>query len=171
MNLPTIHLVLLVAATWRLSNLLANEDGPFHVFKTLRAKIARAEARSRLNEKKGLKGRKVLLSKLHLYEGVNCEYCNSIWFGTLLTILYAALNPIDLTTTILLPLALSTGAILIKRTVFLLTSIDARFDQQNQQYLKQIEEWERFQRPGSPAVYGTPEGDASVFTQNLAERR
>ena len=47
MNISTIHLVLLIAAVWRLANLLANEDGPFHFFKTLRSKLARAEVRSR----------------------------------------------------------------------------------------------------------------------------
>jgi hypothetical protein len=123
-NIPTIHLVLLIAATWRLANLLANEDGPFHMFKALRSKIARAEVRSRR--------RNGFLSKLHLYEGVNCEYCNSIWFGTLLGWIYLFLTgDTFILSYAVLPLALSTGAILIKKVVFVLGGIDTRLDQLN----------------------------------------
>jgi hypothetical protein len=166
MNIPAIHLVLLVAATWRLSNLLANEDGPFHMFKTLRSRIARAEVRSR--RKNGL------LSRLHLYEGVNCEYCNSIWHGTLLTIIYRLFNPIDLTTAILLPLALSTGAIIIKHFVYITKSVDTRFDQQNQAYLEAKETLKKRLANGNgahPVAQGTPEWDAIIFEQNLEGRR
>lgn len=121
MTLPTIHLVLLIAATWRLANLLANEDGPFHMFKALRSKIGRAEVRSRR--------RNGFLSKLHLYEGVNCEYCNSIWFGSFFAIAYL-ISP-TVATALAFPLALSTGAIIIKKVVFVLGGIDTRLDQLN----------------------------------------
>lgn len=120
-NISTIDLVLLIAAVWRLANLLANEDGPFHMVKALRYKIARAEVRSR--RKDGF------LSKLHLYEGVNCEYCNSIWFGSFFALTYL-LAP-SLALTLAFPLALSTGAILIKKTVFVLGGLDTRLDQLN----------------------------------------
>jgi hypothetical protein len=121
MNITTIDLVLLIAAVWRLANLLANEDGPFHFFKTLRSKIARAEVRSR--RKNGL------LSKLHLYEGVNCEYCNSIWFGGFFAAVYLVAPSVALA--LAFPLALSTGAILIKKVVFVLSGIDTYFDLKN----------------------------------------
>ena len=121
MNISTIHLVLLIAAVWRLANLLANEDGPFHFFKTLRSKLARAEVRSR--RKNGL------LSKLHLYEGVNCEYCNSVWFGSFFAATYLIAPQVALA--LALPLALSTGAILIKKVVFVLGGIDTYFDKLN----------------------------------------
>jgi hypothetical protein len=164
MNISTLHLVLLIAAVWRLSNLLANEDGPFHFFKTLRSKIARAEVRSR--RKKGL------LSRLHLYEGVNCEYCNSIWFGTLLGAAYLIFGtPVIYA---IFPLALSTGAILIKHFVYLFKSIDTRFDQQNQAYLETKEQMKKWSTNGTgvrPVAQGTPEWDAIVFEQNLTERR
>ena len=120
-NITTIQLVLFIAATWRLSNLLANEDGPFHFVKTLRSKIARAEVRSR---RKG-----GFLSKLHLYEGVNCEYCNSIWFGSFFATLFLIAPSVALA--LAFPLALSTGAVLIKKVVFVLGGIDTYFDRQN----------------------------------------
>jgi hypothetical protein len=126
MNITTIQLVLFIAAVWRLSNLLANEDGPFHMFKTLRSKIARAEVRSR--RKNGL------LSKLHLYEGVNCEYCNSIWFGSFFAAVYLIAPNVALA--LALPLALSTGAILIKKVVFVLSGIDTYFDHLNNPIVK-----------------------------------
>lgn len=121
MNITTIQLVLFIAATWRLSNLLANEDGPFHFVKTLRSKIARAEVRSR---RKG-----GFLSKLHLYEGVNCEYCNSIWFGSFFAATFLIAPNVALA--LAFPLALSTGAVLIKKVVFVLGGIDTYFDRQN----------------------------------------
>ncbi len=133
-SIPTLHLVILIAATWRLANLLANEDGPFHFVKTLRSKIARAEVRSRR--------RNGLLSRAHLYEGVNCEYCNSIWFGTLLgwPYLYFSGAHVPFVIALIFPLALSTGAILIKHVVYLVKSVDTRFDQQNQLHIKQQED-------------------------------
>lgn len=140
MTISTIDLVLLIAATWRLSNLLANEDGPFHFIKTLRSKIARAEVKSR--RKNGF------ISRLHLYEGVNCEYCNSIWFGIVLAALYRFTHPLDLVTTLILPLALSTGAIIIKHIVFLLKSADIRLDQLNNPKIEtKIEKVEAIKQP------------------------
>ena len=121
MNISTLHVVLLIAAVWRLANLLANEDGPFHFFKTLRSKIARAEVRSRRRDG--------FLSKLHLYEGVNCEYCNSVWFSIFFTAVYLIAPQVALA--LAFPLALSTGAILIKKVVFVLTGIDTYFDKLN----------------------------------------
>ena len=131
-TISSIHLVLLIAAVWRLANLLANEDGPFHMFKTLRSRIARAEVRSRK--------RNGLLSKLHLYEGVNCEYCNSIWFGVIFTVIYLIFPIVALA--LALPLALSTGAIVTKTVVNMLHSVDVRFDQQNQAQVSREQAWE-----------------------------
>lgn len=134
--MDTIHLVLLVAATWRLSNLLANETGPFHLFEKLRRRVALIEARSRRKNGK--------IASLHLYEGVNCEYCNSIWFGALVGWPYALMNELPWLLALVFPLVLSTGSILLKTVINTLKSIDARFDQQNQEYLKQKEEQTKF---------------------------
>ena len=159
MNISILHLVLLVASVWRLSNLLANEDGPFHFLKTLRSKIARAEVRSR---RKG-----GFLSRLHLYEGVNCEYCNSILFGSFFDAAYLIAPQVAVA--LAFPLALSTGAIIIKHFVYLFKSVDTRFDQQNQAYL----EAKRLNGHGHTVAPrpNSPEWDALVFDQNLVERR
>jgi hypothetical protein len=138
------------AAAWRLANLLANEDGPFHFLKKLRSKIARAEVRSR--RKNGL------LSRMHLYEGVNCEYCNSIWFGGALTLGYVLFGEFFLY--LILPLALSTVAIVIKHVVFLLKSVDSRFNQQNQAYLKSLE---------TPKVIAEKQPIGNKYDQALAQ--
>lgn len=136
-SIPVSIIVYLFLATWRLSNLLANEDGPFHFFKGLRFRIARLEVRSR--RKNGL------LSRLHLYEGVNCEYCNSMWFGIAFTAVYFFVGSVFLW--LLLPLVISTGVILIKHVVFLLKSIDTRFDQQNQAHLAALKNQEKDDNP------------------------
>ncbi len=165
MTISPLHLVLLIAAVWRLSNLLANEDGPFHFFKTLRSKIARAEVRSR---RKG-----GLLSKLHLYEGVNCEYCNSIWFGSFYAATYLIAPQVAVA--LAFPLALSAGAIIIKHFVYITKSVDTRFDQQNQAYLAAKAQLEKRLANGNGSHEaprpGTSEWDALVFDQNILERR
>jgi len=79
--------------------------------------------------------------KSEVLEGIECEYCLSIWFGTILGGLYLFLG--DAVILAIFPLALSTGAILIKHTVFLIKSVDTRYDQQNQSYLKQSSDAER----------------------------
>jgi hypothetical protein len=127
-NIQATHLVLLIAAVWRLAHLTANEDGPFHFFKTLRSKVARLEVKSR--RKNGL------ISRFHLYELLNCEYCNSVWFGGFFTALYL-ISP-NAALTLALPLALSTGAILIKKVHFVLAGIDLYFDKLNNPPIQKV---------------------------------
>lgn len=138
-TISTVELILLIAATWRLSSLLANEEGPFHVFSKLRRRIGVLEARSR---RKG-----GVLAQVHLYEGVQCEWCNSIWFGILLTVVYGLFHQGAITDLgwFVLPLALSAGAILVKHIIQTLGSIDTRFDQQNQAHVKEQEELKKLQ--------------------------
>lgn len=91
----TTTLVLLALATWRLASMFTNEDGPFQIFSKIR-----------------------ILFLFHLpglHPGLECEWCNSIWFGTLLTGLYFLMG--DNIRWILLPLALSAVAIGIKYIV------------------------------------------------------
>lgn len=130
----TITLTLLVyfgAAVWRLSNLIANEKGPFGMFETLRSKTIRAEVRSR--RKNGF------LYRFHATELLNCEYCNSIWFGGFFTLAYL-ISP-NVATILAFPLALSTVAIFFKKVHFVLAGLDTRLDQQNQEYLREREHY------------------------------
>jgi hypothetical protein len=95
-------------AAWRLASLVANEEGPWQIFKRLRLRAEQWCKRYRF------------CSELGLYELVSCEWCNSIWIGAGLTLLYLWLGESILY--IALPLALSTVAIVIKYVVQLLQS-------------------------------------------------
>jgi hypothetical protein len=93
-------------AAWRLASLIANEEGPWMVFKRLRER-----AEQWCNRYK-------FCRELGLYELVTCEWCNSIWIGVGLTLLYLWIGETILYLS--LPLALSTVAIIIKYIVELL---------------------------------------------------
>lgn len=106
--------VYLALAAWRLASLVANEDGPWQVFKRIRQ---RAETWCKKYK---------FCSDFGLYELFSCEWCNSVWIGAGLTLLYLWLG--DSILYIALPLALSTVTIIIKYLVQLL--------QTAQQYLE-----------------------------------
>jgi hypothetical protein len=104
-------------AAWRLASLLANEDGPWMVFKRLRQKAEEWCKRYRF------------CSELGLHELVSCEWCNSIWIGAGLTLLYLWMGEAILYLAV--PLALSTVAIIIKYVVQLLQSAQQFFETNN----------------------------------------
>lgn len=114
----------LALAAWRLASLVANEDGPWQVFKRIRE---RAEQWCK---------RYKFCSELGLYELFSCEWCNSVWIGAGLTLLYLRMGESILY--IALPLALSTVVIVIKYVVQLLQSA--------QHFLETIEPTERQSR-------------------------
>ena len=157
MNIPTLHLILLLAAAWRLSNLVAHEDGPSLMFARLRKSASRSKAR--------------WVRKFGLVQLLNCEYCLSVWFGFALTLAYGLTNLGSIVGVgwFVVPLALSTGAIIIKHIVFLIKSVDTRFDQQNQAYLAAKAQLDR-RMNGTPVSPGR-EWDTVTFEQNSVERR
>lgn len=104
-------------AAWRLASLVANEDGPWMMFKRLRQRAEQWCNNYRF------------CRELNLYELVTCEWCNSIWIGAALTALYLWLGGAILY--IALPLALSTVAIIIKYIVELLQTAQQFFNQAN----------------------------------------
>lgn len=77
--------LILIMATWRISSLLVNEEGPLEIFAGLRLRIA---------------GYTDLLT---------CIWCCSVWLGLAFTLLYWCLP--DIAFWVALPFALSTGAI------------------------------------------------------------
>ena len=95
-------------AAWRLASLLANEDGPWMIFKRLRQRSEQWCKRYRF------------CRELGLHELITCEWCNSVWIGVGLTVLYLWIG--DTILYIALPLAISTVAIVIKYIVQVLQS-------------------------------------------------
>jgi hypothetical protein len=93
-------------AAWRLASLIANEDGPWFIFKRFRQHAEHWCNRYRF------------CRELGLYDLITCEWCNSIWIGVGLTVLYLWIDESILY--LALPLALSTVAIIIKYVVQLL---------------------------------------------------
>ena len=112
--MPLNIFFLLSLAAWRLASLVANEDGPWLIFKRFRQ---RAEDWCK---------RYKFCSELGLYELVSCEWCNSIWIGIGLTVLYLWMGESILY--LALPLALSTVAIVIKYVVQVLQSAQQYFE-------------------------------------------
>jgi len=101
-------------AAWRLASLVANEDGPWLMFKRFRQRAEQWCKKYRF------------CRELGLYELIACEWCNSIWIGAVLTVLYLWTGEAILY--LALPLALSTIAIIIKYVVQLLQTAQQFLD-------------------------------------------
>lgn len=101
-------------AAWRLASLVANEDGPWMMFKRLRQRAERWCKRYRF------------CSEFGLYEFFSCEWCNSVWIGAGLTLLYLWMGETILY--LALPLALSTVVIVIKYVVQTLQSAQEYYE-------------------------------------------
>lgn len=110
MNIQPMHFILLVLITWRISNLFANENGPAHFFKRLRIYV-RALC---------IFGPK-FFCWFHCYELLNCEYCNSVWFGTGIALIFTR----NIFTAFPLALALSASVIFLKHIKQAIEHIEA----------------------------------------------
>lgn len=100
MNL--LDLTLMGCATWRMANMMANEKGPFLCFWRLKHWATNMEQKHRI------------VRMFHLHDGIGCEYCNSVWWGTLIYALYMVVPHIVLIGCAIL--TLSTIAIFLKKT-------------------------------------------------------
>jgi hypothetical protein len=107
-------------AAWRLASLIANEDGPWLMFKRFRQRAEQWCQNYRF------------CRELGLYELVSCEWCNSIWIGAGLTALYFWIGEALLY--LALPLALSTVVIVIKYVVQLLQTAHQFLENTNKSY-------------------------------------
>lgn len=96
------NLLILILATWRISSLLVNENGPFDAFARFRYLVG-----VRYNAKDVAYGTNIMGDLFA------CVWCLSFWVGLILMIAYSYYP----TQTILacLPFALSTGAIALNR--------------------------------------------------------
>ena len=86
-----LHFIILSLATWRLSSLLVNEDGPNRLFNSFREQVS---------DWTGL---------------LDCVWCVSIWIGIILVVIYF-FYPV-ITFWIMLPFALSGAAIMVDKWV------------------------------------------------------
>ena len=112
MNFSTF--LYLSLAAWRLASLLSNEDGPWMIFRRLREQAELWCKKYRFCREFGI------------YELFSCEWCNSIWIGAGLTVLYLWIG--DAIFYLALPLALSTVVIIIKHIVQVLQAAQQFLD-------------------------------------------
>jgi hypothetical protein len=102
MDLTTI--IVLALATWRVTSLLVNEEGPWGILVRLRHFVG-----VRYDEYSQVYGTNILA------EGLSCTWCASVWLGAAMTA--AALAAPDVALWLALPFALSASAILMERLV------------------------------------------------------
>lgn len=96
-----MDIIILILATWRISSLLVDELGPFEMFDRIRYRLG-----VRYNDKN------IPYARNELAELFTCIWCMSVWIGLLIAILYVTIP--HYTTVLLMPFALSAGAIIIK---------------------------------------------------------
>lgn len=99
--MTSLLVAVLILATWRVSSLLAREEGPFDLLLKLRFRLG-----VRYDE------RSVPYGTTSIAKGVLCIWCNSVWVGVGWTIL-ASISQ-TLAFVIALPFALSAAAILLE---------------------------------------------------------
>jgi hypothetical protein len=92
--------IILALATWRLSNLLVNESGPYDVFERVRAKVG-----VYYDDYGNPQGAN------ELARGLTCVYCVSTWIAAALTVLLYLLG--TTVVWIFTPLAVSAAAVLV----------------------------------------------------------
>lgn len=110
-NITILKLFIVILGNWRISSLVANENGPFHIFKKFREWCAFMCNNNKFCE------------DLHLYELVECEWCNSIWFCGFTVVLWFFIGDIVLVP--LLWLCLSACVIFVK---FIIQNLEVLHD-------------------------------------------
>ena len=97
-----MNYLILALATYRISYLIAFEDGPLNLILRFRRLIGVDTNQHGID-----------YGKNNFAIGWICGYCNSIWIGALMAATYFAWG--DITTWLMLPFALSAGAIIVNR--------------------------------------------------------
>lgn len=118
---------ILALSAWRLASLVANEDGPWMIFKRIRQR-----AEQWCDQYK-------FCRELGLSELLTCEWCNSVWIGIGLTLLYLWKG--ETIFYLSLPFALSTVVIVIKYVVELLQTTQKFLEARNksqEHYYEQV---------------------------------
>jgi hypothetical protein len=102
MNL--LEFVVLALATWRVSHLFTQEEGPFGIFTKVREKIGRIE-----HDADGIV---VMTPETFFGQLLSCVWCLSVWAGTFFFVAYY-LFPESIV--LAYPFALSASAIWVER--------------------------------------------------------
>ena len=100
----SMDFIILALATFRISSLIADEDGPLGLFEWLRSLVG---------VKRDETGQTYVENNFAI--GIICLWCNSIWIGVILMALYMLSTQI--TVWISFPLALSTVTMIISRWI------------------------------------------------------
>lgn len=101
--MDSIVLIIAILATWRLSAMLSYETGPFNIFIWFRELFGIVH-----NDF----GEKVGVPELFFAELLDCVWCVSVWVGFVVAV---ALYFYPVLVWILLPFALSAGAIIVEK--------------------------------------------------------
>lgn len=106
MNIDLAELLILAFATWRITNLLVddNETGPYEILPWIRDKLG-----VYYDEKNRKLGRNELGNMLL------CPWCTSVWVGAILSLFYIIIPDITIAATLLF--ALSGMALFIRATL------------------------------------------------------
>lgn len=100
MTITFLNILLLGLAAWRLSSLIANEDGPWKIFKRIRDWAERSCEKYWWCREFGL------------YDFFSCEWCNSVWICSGITLAWFFAG--NLLVVLLLPFTFSTIVIFLK---------------------------------------------------------
>lgn len=101
--MDNLTIIIAILATWRLSAMLSYETGPFNIFILLREMAGIVHDDD---------GKKIVVPESFFAELLDCVWCLSVWIGGAMAI---GLFFYPVLFWLLLPFALSAGAILIER--------------------------------------------------------
>ena len=74
-----VQFLIMAMAVWRVSSIVAREDGPMDIFPKFKTRVLDLSEDERLH----ISVRKMLNS---FYRGLNCMWCNSVWFSAIASI-------------------------------------------------------------------------------------
>jgi hypothetical protein len=95
-----LFFIFLCFANWRISSMVSSEEGPASIFGRLRSKLGVRYTKDGYP-----------YGTTNASRGILCTWCVSVWGGILITLLLVTTLPLPYL--LMLPLVLSTGAILL----------------------------------------------------------
>jgi hypothetical protein len=98
-----VEFVVVAMAVWRVSSIVAREDGPMDIFPRFKTRVLDLSENKRIH----ISVRKMLNS---FYRGLNCIWCNSVWFSAIASIFIS----VSFLEWIVVTLSLSTVAIMVE---------------------------------------------------------